>query len=160
MSGLARIVDAIDFPMVVVTAHDEARGRSGCLVGFHTQCSIAPPRWLVCVSKKNHTHEVAASARTLAVHFLRIDQRRLAEIFGDETCDETDKFAQCAWRARPDGTPLLDTCDYLVGRVAGSFDCGDHTAYVLDVVEAGDDHQEAPQLGFQSVRGIEPGHPA
>lgn len=159
MSGLARIVDAIDFPMIVVTAHEETRGRSGCLVGFHTQCSIAPARWLVCISKKNHTHEVAASAPTLAVHFLRADQRRLAEIFGDETCDEVDKFAQCAWRAAPDGTPVLATCVYLIGRVAGRFECGDHTAHILDVLEVGEAHQAAPQLGFQSVRDIRPGHP-
>jgi flavin reductase (DIM6/NTAB) family NADH-FMN oxidoreductase RutF len=67
--------------------------------------------------------------------------------------------AQCAWRRTEDGTPILETCDYLVGRVAHRFDCGDHTAHVLDVVEVGSVHPQAPQLGFQSVRDIRPGHP-
>lgn len=158
MNDLARIVDEIDYPMVVVTVCDQKRGRGGCLVGFHTQCSIAPARWLVCISKKNHTHAVATRATALAVHFLRTDQHRLAEIFGDETCDEVDKFAQCAWRDTPEGTPILETCDYLVGRIAQRFDCGDHTAHLLDVVEVGEAHPAAPQLGFQSVRDIRPGH--
>jgi flavin reductase (DIM6/NTAB) family NADH-FMN oxidoreductase RutF len=38
------IADTIDYPMWIVTA--AARGeRSGCLVGFATQCSIEPVRF-------------------------------------------------------------------------------------------------------------------
>ena len=58
--ALAHLCESLDGPMAIVTAFD-GRERSGCLVGFHTQCSIAPSRWIVCISKKNHTYGIAPS---------------------------------------------------------------------------------------------------
>src|SRR4051812_29301909 len=93
--------------MVIVTAAADG-DRSGCLVGFHTQCSIHPAQWAVWLSKVNHTHGVAAAAQWLAVHFPSADDRDVAELFGEETGDDVDKFAGCEWSAGPDGVPVLD----------------------------------------------------
>ena len=79
--AFTRTCESLDFPMTVVTAFD-GREHSGCLVGFHTQCSIEPRRWLVCISKANHTCGVAERAEWLAVHLLRDDQHALAQFFG------------------------------------------------------------------------------
>jgi flavin reductase (DIM6/NTAB) family NADH-FMN oxidoreductase RutF len=158
----ARQCLSLDFPMTIVTAFD-GRERSGCLLGFHTQCSMKPRRWLVCVSKKNHTFGVASRAEWLIVHLLRDDQHALAQLFGGETEDAIaphEKFEQCAWRPGPGGTPILEGCDWLAGRVLERHDCGDHVAHVLDIVEVGEEHADAPQLGSRSVRDIAPGHPA
>ena len=87
----------LDYPMFVVTAADDS-GPSGCLVGFATQCSIDPYRFMVCLSEANHTCRVAAQASSLAVHLLGADQGALAELFGATTGDEVDKFAACRWR--------------------------------------------------------------
>ncbi|WP_255355718.1 flavin reductase, partial [Frankia sp. CpI1-P] len=46
-------VSAISYPMVIVTAAVPDGERSGCLVGFHTQCSIEPARYLLCISQAN-----------------------------------------------------------------------------------------------------------
>ncbi len=40
------LVTEIDYPMFIVTAAAGGR-RAGCLVGFTTQCSIHPPRFLI-----------------------------------------------------------------------------------------------------------------
>ena len=56
-----------DLPMIVVTTSD-GRERSGCLAGFHAQASIDPCRYMVWISKKNHTYKVARGADVLAVH--------------------------------------------------------------------------------------------
>ena len=153
------VADA-DPSMVVVTtaAGDE---RSGCLVGFHSQCSIDPPQYAVWISKANHTHGVAEQADTFAVHLVPADRREVAELFGGQTGDEVDKLDRCEWTAGPGGVPLLDACpDRFVGRKVGSFDDGgDHTAVVLellDAYEAGD----GPWLRLHDVTDIEPGHPA
>ena len=69
-----------------------------------------------------------------------------------------EKFERCAWRAGPAGTPILDGCDWLAGRVLERFDCGDHVAHVLEIAEVGEEHVPAPQLGSPSVRDISPGH--
>lgn len=153
-------VAGLDYPMFVVTAADPRTGeRAGCLVGFATQCSISPFRFLVCLSKANHTHRVARGSRVLAVHALSPGQHDLAALFGEETGDEVDKFARCGWTEGPDGTPLLDEGPRrLVGRVVDRFDLGDHTGYLLAPVR--DAGEAAPALMFSAVHDLEAGHPA
>jgi flavin reductase (DIM6/NTAB) family NADH-FMN oxidoreductase RutF len=153
-----RFVDGLDYPMLVVTvAHDGER--SGCLVGFATQCSIDPPRLLVCLSKANHTYRLARDAGLVAVHLPARDQHDLAELFGGETEDEVDKFERCDWAEGPGGTPLLATPRRLVGRVLARHDLGDHVGFLLDPVSA--EHlDDRPPLTLGMVGDVDPGHPA
>ena len=153
------IVATIDPPMFIVTAFD-GHERDGCLVGFATQCSIHPPRFFVCLSDKNRTTRIAARAEVLVVHVPRARDRQLAEIFGGETGDEVDKFAQCAWHEGPRGTPVLDDCDWFAGTILERRDLGDHIGHLLDVTDAAQASAPSAQLGFQSVREMEPGHEA
>jgi flavin reductase (DIM6/NTAB) family NADH-FMN oxidoreductase RutF len=148
----------LDYPMVVVTAAAEGE-RSGCLVGFHGQCSIDPLQYAVWLSVENHTYRVTKGTGVLAVHFLDRDQHALAELFGAQSGDEVDKLARCRWHPGPDGVPLLDDCpNRLVGRIAVEIDAGgDHAGFVLDVLEA-DRDRPVRQLGFQAVRDIDAGH--
>jgi flavin reductase (DIM6/NTAB) family NADH-FMN oxidoreductase RutF len=154
-----KLVAELDYPMFVVTAR--ARGeRSGCLVGFATQTSIHPPRFLVCISTKNHTYPVASAAKVLAVHLPSRSprERELAELFGSETGDRADKFAGVTWHEGPDGVPLIDELpNRFTGRVLERLDLGDHTGFLLEPVEA-EKGEELDGLGFQDVKGIEPGH--
>ncbi len=144
--------------MVVVTVAAGGE-RAGCLVGFSTQCSIDPLRYSVFVSKRNHTAPVAARAHTMVVHFLRARDIALAHLFGEETGDEVSKFERCAWRSGPDGTPVLDGCDWFAGTVRERVDVGDHVLYLLDVTPDGEAASApGPQLGFQSVRDFEAGN--
>jgi flavin reductase (DIM6/NTAB) family NADH-FMN oxidoreductase RutF len=154
-----RLVGQLDYPMAIVTCTGSQGERSGCLVGFHTQCSIDPPRYLVCLSQANHTFTVARGADVLAVHFPSTGERAVAELFGEETGDALDKFARCAWHDGPGGAPVLDGVEsWFAGRVVERVDLGDHTGYVLDPIDgrAG----EVDQLGFQAVKDMPPGHPA
>ncbi len=144
--------------VVTVVTGDE---RSGCLVGFHTQCSIEPPRYAVWLSVANHTHGVAARASTFAVHFLTTEHRSLAELFGGATGDEVDKLARCDWSPGPDGVPLLDDCtDRFVGRRLDwvSLDA-DHTCAVLEPIAA-EVGAASPRLRLDDVTDIDPGHDA
>jgi flavin reductase (DIM6/NTAB) family NADH-FMN oxidoreductase RutF len=153
------IVLALDGPMFVVTAAVEDE-RSGCLIGFGMPCSVDPQRFLACISKVNHTHGLALRASHLAVHVVPAGREDLAELFGGETGDEVDKFAQCAWSPGPSGSTLLDDCpDRFVGAVLDRFDVGDHTAMLLDPVWAQHGGGD-PALRFSRAREIAPGHPA
>ena len=145
--------------MVIVTAAAPDGRRSGCLVGFWTQCSIDPPRVLACISKANHTLPVASDSRVLAVHWLADDDKRLAELFGGETGDEVDKFEHCSWQPGPDGVPVLDGVKgWVAGPVVDRFDVGDHVAFVLDADTGAASDASDEQLGFQAVKDLEPGH--
>ncbi len=156
--GFQRLVGALDYPLFVVTAAGEEE-RDGCLVGFATQVSIHPPLFLVCLSVKNRTHRIAQSAETMVVHFVPKERRDLAELFGGETADETDKLSQVEWRPGPGGAPIVAGLpNWLAGRIVQRLEFGgDHTGFVLSPVRAefGSDEQE---LGFQEAKGIEPGH--
>jgi flavin reductase (DIM6/NTAB) family NADH-FMN oxidoreductase RutF len=157
--ALQRLAAGTDTPMVIVTAQAEDGRRSGCLVGFWTQCSIRPPRVLACISKANHTLPVATAAPVLAVHWLGDDDRGLAELFGGETGDEVDKFERCSWQPGPGGVPVLDGVKgWVAGPVIGHFEVGDHVAFVLDAGAGAAFDPSAGDLGFQAVRNLEPGH--
>ena len=149
----------LDHPMLVVTTVADAE-RSGCLVGFSTPCSINPPRYLVLLSDKNHTYRVALRAEFLAVHLLDRRDHALAALFGEETGDEVDKFARCAWSPGVGGVPLLEEAEsWFVGRIVHRTSCGDHVAHVLDPVTASRSRRVAP-LTIGDARGLDPGHDA
>jgi flavin reductase (DIM6/NTAB) family NADH-FMN oxidoreductase RutF len=124
----------LDYPAFVVTT--QAAGQpAGCLVGFATQTSVGPPRFLVGVAKGSHTLGVASRAQHLAVHVLSRRHRALAELFGNQTGHEINKFDRCSWRAGPQGMPMLDDAiAWFVGRIVDRFDVGDHVAYLLEPV--------------------------
>ena len=154
-----RFVSELDYPMFIVTATDGVE-RAGCLIGFATQCSIDPPRFLVCLSDKNRTFRVARAAEVLVVHLVPDEAGALAELFGSETGDDVDKFGRCAWSSGPGGTPVLDDCpNWFAGRILNRIPAGDHCALLLDPFEA--HHAPGEELfTFHRARAIEPGHEA
>ena len=154
----AEIGGRLDYPMFIVTAND-AGHRSGCLVGFATQCAVAPPRFVVFISKKNHTFEVALASEHLGVHVVPEDGEELARLFGERTGDDVDKFQSCRWEESTDGVPVLTDCaDRFVGKVLDRFDAGDHIGFLLDPmnIHAGG----GSFFHFQKAMEFEPGHEA
>jgi flavin reductase (DIM6/NTAB) family NADH-FMN oxidoreductase RutF len=156
---LHELTAGLDYPMLIVTVRAGGE-RSGCLVGFATQCSIDPPRFLVCISDANHTAAVAAAADSMVVHVVPADGMDLARLFGEETGDEIDKLDRCEWVPGPDGTPVLTRCrNWFRGRILDAFHAGDHRAYLVEPEETRSDPGQG-FLSFQQVRDMEPGHPA
>jgi flavin reductase (DIM6/NTAB) family NADH-FMN oxidoreductase RutF len=153
------LVGGLDYPMFIATTRSGGE-MAGCLVGFATQCSIDPPRFLVCLSEKNRTCRLARAADALAVHFVPSSAQELAELFGGETGDEVDKFACCEWREGPRGLPILAGCDnWFAGAILARHDLGDHVGFLLEPIaaNAGIPFEE---FTFHRARRIEPGHDA
>jgi flavin reductase (DIM6/NTAB) family NADH-FMN oxidoreductase RutF len=140
-----RLVSLLDYPMFVVTTRvgDES---AGCLVGFTSQVSIRPPRFMVGLSKRNHTYRVAEGAKHLAVHLVPRQHCELARLFGGETGDRTDKFARCAWHSGPNGIPILDD--------------GDHVGFLLEPIAGNAPDKFDHLVTFSDVRDLDPGHKA
>ena len=160
MEASEKLLSMLDYPMYVVTTSAGDK-RAGCLVGFTSQVSIGPPRFMVGLSEKNHTYRVACDATHLAVHLLPRRHSELARLFGSETGDRTDKFARTAWHEGPHGLPILeDAAGWFVGEVLSRYDVGDHVGFLLQPVE-GDAPDTFDQLvTFADVRDLEPGHEA
>jgi flavin reductase (DIM6/NTAB) family NADH-FMN oxidoreductase RutF len=156
--GFDRVASLLDYPMIVVTT---VAGPvvGGCLVGFHTQSSINPPRYAVWLSKANHTFRVALQADVFALHFLDEANKDLAEIFGTTTNDQVDKFDGCRWHPGPEGVPLLDGCATrsVMQKCGLVDDGGDHVCVVLEPVTCEVSGPYDP-LMFSHVRDLDAGH--
>ncbi len=152
------LAGSLDYPLFIVTAADGER-REGCVIGFATQCSFHPARFLACLSRENRTFRFARGVDALAVHLIPRARADLAALFGGTTGDEVDKFERCAWHAGPRGLPILDGCpSWFAGTISEQLDLGDHVGFLLDPFEAQYDGGEI--VYFQAVKdAIEPGHP-
>lgn len=152
------IMGSLDPHLVVVTTAVEVE-RAGCLVGFHSQSSIDPDRYAVWLSKANHTYRVGLRATHVAVHFLTVDDRDLAERFGTRTGDTTDKFAGIAVDDGPEGVPVLRRCrNWLVLRRTALLDeGGDHVCIALEPVGGRSGGAFEP-LRLSHVGDLTPGH--
>jgi flavin reductase (DIM6/NTAB) family NADH-FMN oxidoreductase RutF len=147
-------------PLYVVTTA-AGRERAGCVVGFATQASIDPPRFLVCISTANRTWRVAATASHVVVHLFGHERIDVVELFGGDTGDDIDKFAHCSWTEGVDGVPVLDGAEaWFVGRVIDRYDVGDHVGHLLEPVDGGTSTAPEPAVTLGDADDLEPGHPA
>ena len=151
----------LNYPMfIVTTVHPGTGERAGCLIGFASQCSIEPDRFVVWLSEHNHTYRVALHAQMLTVHSLTRAQRDLASLFATRTGDEVDKFTRCEWEPGPSGVPILTDCPHwFVGTILDRVVWGNHTGFLLDPVQSHGQRQ-GPPLMFSDVRHLRAGHPA
>lgn len=154
------LVTALDYPVFVVTVHAQDT-QAGCLVGFASQTSINPPRFLVGLSKRNRTFRVAAEATHLAVHVFDREHLDIPTLFGTKTGDSFDKFARCAWRPGPEQVPILDdAAGWFVGRILDRHALGDHLGYLLEPVAGESPQHDQILVSFADVRDLTPGKPA
>ena len=155
----SELLGDLDYPMFIVTAAAGGE-RAGCLIGFATQASIDPSRFLALISKSNRTYRVAREADALAVHLAPADEPGLVELFGSETGDDVDKFERCDWSEGPRGLPILANCpSWFAGAVLEHLDCGDHVAFLLEPFESRKGHGDEP-FPFHRAKRMEPGHEA
>ncbi len=159
-SDLSPFFDRVDYPYYVVTVRAPDEEMSGCLAGFVTQCSIDPPNFFVCISRLNHTLHVAVRSKAMGLHLLGEDQLGVARLFGEQTGDAVDKFADVDWRLGRTGAPLLaEVAVALEGSILGHFSVGDHEGFVIRAARA----VAGPGRGLLSYRKsppLRPGHPA
>ena len=152
--------DRLDHPLMVVTVADDQGDLSGCLAGFVTQCSIRPPRFLVCISKLNHTYFVAEQSKAIALHLLGESQTELASLFGERSGDAICKLDHIAWHRGSMGAPVLDDCAaWLEGVVLDRFSVGDHEAFLMRPASGGSGGYDRI-LTLERAPDFDPGHPA
>jgi flavin reductase (DIM6/NTAB) family NADH-FMN oxidoreductase RutF len=155
-----RLVALLNYTMFVVTTQADGH-TAGCLVGFATQTSLQPPRFLVGVSRRNRTFRVACQSEYLAVHVLARRDIGLARLFGGETGDETNKFEHCSWHSGPADMPILDDAvAWFVGKTRSRMEVGDHMGYLLEPIAGYAPERAGELIAFSDLDDIDPGHEA
>ena len=136
--------------------------RAGCLVGFHSQCSIEPDRYAVWLSKANHTCQLALRATHFGLHFLRHDHgtawpRSSARCVAVRSTSSRSAPAHTG----PFDVPIIDACsDWVVARRTAFLEEGsDHICFIVEPVEASAGEPSGP-LRFEDVADLTPGHDA
>jgi len=160
VDAFEKLVARLNYPMFVVTTEADVVS-AGCLVGFASQTSIHPPRFLVGLSKRNHTFRVAGGATHLAVHVFDREHLGVVELFGGQTGDEIDKFDRCSWHRGPADLPILDdAAAWFAGQILDRFTLGDHVGHLLEPVDGSAPHHLEHWVSYGDVRDLQPGHEA
>jgi len=153
------ITEMANYPLYVVTTSVGDKV-SGCLAGFVTQCSIQPLRFIVCISKVNHTFGLAERSKSLGLHLLGSDQGDVASLFGEISGHEETKFTRVDWSRGITGAPVLAECAaWVEGSIINRMNAGDHEAFLMSVTDGGAG-THAGRFMLRDAGDFEPGQPA
>ncbi len=130
---------AFSYGVYVVCSGSEAR-RNGQICNTVFQVTSEPPTVAASINKLNFTHEILTEHRNFTVSVLS-EEAPMVYIgrFGFRCGRDFDKFEGIRARQGSTGAPIPE--DYSVSfiecRVTDSLDCGTHTLFLGEVVDAG-----------------------
>ena len=120
--------------VTVITTKDGAGTPSGLTANAFTSLSLNPPLVVICVDKTVQCYACFEESKAFVVNILNEDQEDLSRRFATKGIE---KFEGLSWSLGELGIPLLDgAVGYIECRVAGSYEGGDHTIYLGEIVTA------------------------
>lgn len=156
-AALDFVLEELWSPVAALTAAHDGHA-NGLITTSAVTASILPeaPRISVLLAQEHLTHELVVNSGAFAVHLLPAEPvNRSIEIFrtlGFRSGHRVDKLAAIPWRPGTTGAPVLDEAlAYVEVRVADTFDVGDATVVVADVVAA-ERPREGRHLTIEDVR--------
>jgi flavin reductase (DIM6/NTAB) family NADH-FMN oxidoreductase RutF len=125
---------------------DELHGMTANAV---TSVSLDPLLILICVDKSADTHDILAQAGVFAVNVLGSEQEEISDRFAKKEADGVHALDGVEHSFAVTGAPIL-------GGALAYFDCltvktyegGDHTIFLGEVVDAKEVHTGAPLLFY------------
>ncbi len=126
---------------VVLATCVSAEGKPNIItLGMYMPISHRPPLVSIGVSPRRHSHKLIEETREFVINVPSEDLVRETEFCGSVSGRDHDKFNEtdltpvAASKVRP---PLIKECvSNLECKVVASYECGDHTLYVGEVVAA------------------------
>ena len=121
--------------VVTVAVDGESHGMTATAF---SSLSLQPPLVLVCIDKKARSHELIQRAGKFAINILSSDQEEVSNRFAGRLGPEARHFNDLPHKPGAfSGAPLLDDAIAWVDcRLANTFDGGDHTIFVGEVLDA------------------------
>ena len=114
--------------------------RNGMTLNWATQVGMEPKLLGVGILKSAFTHELVSEGRVFALSILDREDRAIVRKFVKpvEVDAEAKTLNGFPFHDGPSGAPILDQAvAYLDCEVRQAVDCGDHTFFIGEVVEAG-----------------------
>lgn len=120
--------------VTVITTKDKEGKPFGLTANAFTSLSLNPPLLLVCIDKAVQCYSCFEESKVFAVNVLSEEQEELSYRFATKGIE---KFSGIKWHMGENGVALLDgAIGYIECKVANSYDGGDHTIYVGEIVYA------------------------
>ena len=159
MDAFEGLVGELEYPMFIVTARVGGEPL-GCLVGFTTQASIDPPRFIACLSHQNRTYR-ARQGRARRSACTRCPPTRTTSRSCSAARPRTRRTSSRARRGTKGPRACRSSSAARTGSSAASWratDAGDHDAFLLEPI-AGSSTEE-DEFTFHRAKRIDPGHEA
>jgi len=129
----------LSYGLFVLTAKDGCKD-TGCIINTASQVTDSPKRMAITVNKANHTHDVILKTGLFNLSVLTEDAPfSVFQRFGFQSGRDADKFAGWGEESRSvNGIRYLGAYSnaFIACQVVEARDCGTHTLFIADVVEA------------------------
>lgn len=110
---------------------------NGMTAAWVSQVSLNPLILMVSIAPARYTHDLIKESGYFAINTLTEDQKDIARHFGFKSGRKTDKFKGLPYFDAPNGSPVLDgALAFFECRLIDTFNAGDHTLFVGEVVAA------------------------
>ncbi|HZY41421.1 MAG TPA: flavin reductase family protein [Anaerolineae bacterium] len=131
--------------VTIVTMQADGFAHGLTVAGF-VGLSLEPPLVLISIGQELHSHTLLNKSHAFAVNILRDDQRDLSDKFAGRWGD-IDRFSGVQTRTESTGSPVLTDCvAWLDCQIVSSYQAGDHTIYIGEVVASGINAEANPLL--------------
>jgi flavin reductase (DIM6/NTAB) family NADH-FMN oxidoreductase RutF len=143
-SELRRVMGHFATGVTVITTRDENGRPFGLTANAVTSVSLTPPLILVCVDKTADTYPYFDRSKVFTVNILSDGQEGISRRFATTGIE---KFEGVGYHRTETGCAVLDDAvGHLDCRIIDSYDAGDHTIYMGEVLSA--DANDVPPLLF------------
>lgn len=138
------------YGLFVLTARQDGKD-NGCIINTAGQLTEDPMRIQIAVNKNNLTHDMILATGVFNVSVL--SQEAVFWVFqhyGFQSGRDVDKFQMIPEARTENGIRYVEGCTNAVisGKVVQTIDCGSHTLFVAEVMEA-KTLSDAPSMTYQ-----------
>jgi flavin reductase (DIM6/NTAB) family NADH-FMN oxidoreductase RutF len=131
---LRRVMGHFATGVTVVTTKDGEDAPFGLTANAFASLSLNPPLVLVCVDKAAQCYSCFEDSKIFAINVLGEGQEEISRRFATKGAQ---KFNGIPWHKSESGLALLDgAIGHIECKVVYSYDGGDHTIYVGEVLRA------------------------
>ena len=135
--------------VTVVTTRDGDKVH-GLTASSFSSLSINPLLILFSLAKHIYSHDMLQRTGIFAVNILGQQQQQIAECFAGRVPGLLDRFANVPYRVVATGSPiLLDAIAWMDCKLWTTYDGGDHTIFVGEVLDGDVSGEQLPLLYYR-----------
>lgn len=131
-----KALQKLSYGVYIVTTADSSTS-AGCVANSAMQITSSPAQVAISINHDNATHDAIVQNQKFAISVLATDtEPALIGSFGYRSSRDVDKFAGIACEMH-DGIPVLtNAMAWMTCRVVQTMDCGTHTIFLGEVLDA------------------------